>query len=146
MTSKTPNPIDVHVGNRVRMRRLLIGMSQERLGKELGLTFQQIQKYEKGTNRISASRLYRMAQVLGVPVQYFFEDLPAAAGGEPVAAAAGGMAESRNQAMIMDFLGSSEGLQLNRHFATIRDPDVRRAVVDLVRNLAKAEGKAQGAG
>ena len=134
--SKNPNPIDVHVGNRVRMRRMLIGMSQERLGKELGLTFQQVQKYERGTNRISASRLYRIAQVLGVPVQYFFEDLP-----QSVAAPAqeGGFAEARSeQSMIMDFLNSSEGLQLNRHFAAIHDAAVRRAVVDLVKTLARA--------
>jgi len=139
MTSKNPNPIDVHVGNRVRMRRMLIGMSQERLGKELGLTFQQVQKYEKGTNRISASRLYRMAQILGVPVQYFFEDLPqSVASGEQ----AEGFAEARgDHAMIMDFLNSSEGLQLNRHFAAIKDPAVRRAVVDLVRSLARAGEK-----
>ena len=136
MTNKNPNPIDVHVGNRVRMRRMLIGMSQERLGKELGLTFQQVQKYEKGTNRISASRLYRIAQILGVPVQYFFEDLPqSVAGPAPVE----GMAEARDHSMIMDFLNSSEGLQLNRHFAAIKDPNVRRAVVELVRSLAKAE-------
>ncbi len=137
MASKNPNPIDVHVGNRVRMRRMLIGMSQERLGKELGLTFQQIQKYEKGTNRISASKLYRIAQILGVPVQYFFEDLPASVANESVE----GMAEARDQNMIMDFLGSAEGLQLNRHFAAIKDAEVRRAVVDLVRSLAKAGEK-----
>ena len=137
MSSKNPNPIDVHVGNRVRMRRMLIGMSQERLARELGLTFQQVQKYEKGTNRISASRLYRMAQILGVPVQYFFEDLPASISSEGVE----GMAEAHSHAMIMDFLGSSEGLQLNRHFAAIRNPAVRRAVVELVRNLAKANGE-----
>jgi len=136
MTSKNPNPIDVHVGNRVRMRRMLIGMSQERLGKELGLTFQQVQKYEKGTNRISASRLYRIAQILGVPVQYFFEDLPQSVAGP---APAEGMAEARDHTMIMDFLNSSEGLQLNRHFAAIKDPNVRRAVVELVRNLARAD-------
>ncbi|MDH3740939.1 MAG: helix-turn-helix domain-containing protein, partial [Hyphomicrobiales bacterium] len=75
MTRRNPNPIDVHVGNRVRMRRMLIGMSQEKLGERLGLTFQQVQKYEKGSNRISASRLYQMAQILGVPVQFFFEDI-----------------------------------------------------------------------
>ncbi len=136
MSTKNPNPIDVHVGNRVRMRRMLIGMSQERLGKELGLTFQQVQKYEKGTNRISASRLYRIAQILGVPVQYFFEDLPASV----AAPVQEGFAEARTeQSMIMDFLNSSEGLQLNRHFAAIKDAGVRRAVVDLVRSLARAE-------
>ncbi len=141
MTNKNPNPIDVHVGNRVRMRRMLIGMSQERLGKELGLTFQQVQKYEKGTNRISASRLYRIAQILGVPVQYFFEDLPTSV----AAPVQEGFAEARTeQSMIMDFLNSSEGLQLNRHFAAIKDPAVRRAVVDLVRSLARAEEPQEG--
>ncbi len=140
MTKKNPNPVDVHVGNRVRMRRMLIGMSQERLAKELGLTFQQVQKYEKGTNRISASRLYRIAQVLGVPVQYFFEDLPSPAAAE----AAGGMAETRAHAQIMDFLNSSEGLQLNRHFAAIREPEVRRSIVELVRSLARAHHKDEG--
>ena len=141
MTKKNPNPVDVHVGNRVRMRRMLIGMSQERLAKELGLTFQQIQKYEKGTNRISASRLYKIAQVLGVPVQYFFEDLPA-----PVEGEAAGVAEGRAHVQIMDFLSSSEGLQLNRHFAAITDSDVRRAVVDMVRALARAGKKAENSG
>jgi len=75
MTKKNPNPIDIHVGNRVRMRRMLVGMSQEKLGEKLGLTFQQVQKYEKGSNRVSASRLYHMAMILGVPVQFFFDDL-----------------------------------------------------------------------
>src|SRR6476659_2664637 len=76
--SRRPNPIDVHVGSRVRFRRMLLGMSQERLGEKLGLTFQQIQKYEKGINRIGASRLFDLAQVLGVSVQFFYEEAPAA--------------------------------------------------------------------
>ena len=74
--SRRPNPIDVHVGSRVRFRRMLLGMSQEKLGEKLGLTFQQIQKYEKGINRIGASRLFDLAQVLGVPVQFFYEEAP----------------------------------------------------------------------
>ena len=78
---KLPNPIDKHVGSRVRMRRVLIGMSQERLGSALGLTFQQVQKYEKGTNRIGASRLQQIAGVLNVAAAYFFEDMPAGEGG-----------------------------------------------------------------
>src|SRR5512145_286688 len=86
-SSRRPNPIDIHVGSRVRLRRMLLGMSQEKLGERLGLTFQQIQKYEKGVNRIGASRLFDLAQVLGVPVQFFYEEL--AVGG----AAAGGFAE-----------------------------------------------------
>jgi len=74
--SRRANPIDIHVGSRVRFRRMLLGMSQEKLGEKLGLTFQQVQKYEKGINRIGASRLYDLAQVLGVPVQFFYEDAP----------------------------------------------------------------------
>ncbi len=135
MTKKNPNPIDVHVGHRVRMRRMLLGMSQEKLGERLGLTFQQIQKYEKGGNRISASRLYQIAQILGVPVQFFFEDLP-----EKYAATdEDGLAEAGEQTTIMDFLGSSEGLQLNRHFSRISNPRLRRSVIDLVRSLAQEE-------
>ena len=75
MVKKNPNPVDVHVGGRVRMRRILIGLSQEKLGEQLGLTFQQVQKYEKGSNRISASRLWQMAKILGVPVSFFFDDI-----------------------------------------------------------------------
>ena len=136
MTKKNPNPIDVHVGHRVRMRRMLLGMSQEKLGERLGLTFQQIQKYEKGGNRISASRLYQIAQILGVPVQFFFEDLP-----EKYASLdEEGLAEASEQSTIMDFLGSSEGLQLNRHFARISNPRLRRSIIELVRSLAQEEG------
>ncbi len=134
MTKKTPNPIDVHVGNRVRMRRMLIGMSQEKLGEKLGLTFQQIQKYEKGTNRISASRLYQISQILGVPVQFFFEDLPQQPGSDNE-----GLQEAGEEGTIMDFLGSSEGLQLNRYFSRIQDASVRRSIVDLVRALARED-------
>ena len=135
MVKKTPNPIDVHVGNRVRMRRMLVGMSQEKLGQRLGLTFQQIQKYEKGANRISASRLFQMAQILGVPVQFFFEDLPRQKNDD----APDGLGEARDQGSIMDFLGSSEGLQLNRQFARIESPAVRRSIIELVRSLANQE-------
>jgi transcriptional regulator with XRE-family HTH domain len=127
-----PNPVDVHVGNRIRMRRMLIGMSQEKLGERLGLTFQQVQKYEKGTNRVSASRLFHVAQVLGVPVQFFYEDLPVGAEN----ASATGFAESAEQAVITNFLNSAEGLQLNRAFHQISDSDVRRRVVELVKSIA----------
>ncbi|MGI9413019.1 MAG: helix-turn-helix domain-containing protein [Hyphomicrobiales bacterium] len=137
MVKKNPNPIDVHVGSRVRMRRMLIGLSQEKLGERLGLTFQQVQKYEKGSNRISASRLYQMAQILSVPVQFFFEDLPEQAKGEFGSSA--GFAESSQEALIMDFINSSEGLQLNKAFSEIPDPGVRRKVVDLVKAIAGHE-------
>lgn len=141
MVKKNPNPVDVHVGSRVRMRRMLVGMSQERLGEQLGLTFQQVQKYEKGSNRISASRLYQMGRILGVPVQYFFEDLPTEHSGlQPY-----GFAENASEPVIMDFLTSSEGLQLNKAFTQIKDPVVRRKVVELVRTLA-GETTAAGEG
>jgi transcriptional regulator with XRE-family HTH domain len=134
MVKKNPNPIDVHVGSRVRMRRMLVGLSQEKLGERLGLTFQQVQKYEKGSNRVSASRLYQMAQILNVPVQFFFEDLPELAKGE--FATREGFAESAQETIIMDFINSSEGLQLNKAFAEISDASVRRKVVELVKAIA----------
>src|SRR6185295_18520764 len=99
---KQPNPIDIHVGSRVRLRRMMLGMSQERLGEHLGITFQQIQKYEKGTNRIGASRLQHIARVLTVPVSFFFEDAP----GAP--AEQGGMQERESASYVVDFLSSSE--------------------------------------
>ena len=109
---------------------MLLGMSQEKLGEHLGLTFQQIQKYEKGINRIGASRLFDLSQVLGVPVQFFYEEL--AVGG----AAAGGFAERPAESYAVEFLGSREGLELNKAFARISDPRVRRSIVDLVRAFA----------
>lgn len=129
-SKKAPNPIDIHVGSRVRLRRMMMSMSQEKLGEHLGITFQQIQKYEKGTNRIGASRLQHIATVLEVPVSFFFEDAP----GTPEQAA--GLVESKSENFVIDFLSSSEGLQLNRAFVQIKDPKVRRKVVDLVRAIA----------
>ncbi len=130
-SSRRANPIDVHVGARVRLRRMLLGMSQEKLGEHLGLTFQQIQKYEKGINRIGASRLFDLSQVLGVPVQFFYEEL--AVGGPGGAA---GFAERPAESYAVEFLGSREGLELNKAFARITDPRVRRSIVDLVRAFA----------
>ncbi|MEM6851061.1 MAG: helix-turn-helix transcriptional regulator [Pseudomonadota bacterium] len=140
MIKKTPNPVDIHVGSRVRLRRMLIGLSQDKLGEELGLTFQQVQKYEKGTNRIGASRLWQIAKILGVPVQFFFEDLsePDAGG----AAAAGGFAEADAETPVfMDFISSNEGMQLNKYFPLISDMAVRKRIVDLVRSLADEEAR-----
>ena len=127
---KKPNPIDIHVGSRIRLRRTMLGMSQEKLGESLGITFQQIQKYEKGTNRVGASRLQNISNILNVPVSFFFEDAP----GEH--SAGGGMAEASSSNYVVDFLSSSEGLQLNRAFVKISDPKVRRKVVELVKALA----------
>jgi transcriptional regulator with XRE-family HTH domain len=141
--SRRPNPIDVHVGSRVRFRRMLLGMSQERLGEKLGLTFQQIQKYEKGINRIGASRLFDLAQVLGVPVQFFYEEAPAS---EPQALVPAGFAERPEESSIVDFLRSRDGLELNKAFVRISDAKARRAIVDLVRSLANDDTKESSAG
>jgi len=128
---KQPNPIDIHVGGRIRLRRTMMGMSQEKLGEQLGITFQQVQKYEKGTNRVGASRLQNIAAILGVPVSFFFEDAP----GDSVTSEVGGMNES-SSSYVVNFLSSAEGLQLNRAFVRISDPKVRRRIIDLVKALA----------
>lgn len=133
---RKPNPMDIHVGSRVRLRRMVIGMSQEKLGEKMGLTFQQIQKYEKGTNRIGASRLFQLSLILDVPVQFFFEDAPVSMGGRG-SVAAGGFAESKTEAFLLDFLNSRDGLELNRAFVKITDPKVRKRVVELVRALSE---------
>ncbi len=129
---KKPNPIDVHVGSRVRLRRNMLGMSQEKLGEALGITFQQIQKYEKGANRVGASRLQAIATVLNVPVSFFFEDAPGESG-EVIR----GLSEESSTAYVVDFLNSAEGLQLNRAFVKIADPKVRRKIIDLVKSLGE---------
>lgn len=133
---KIPNPIDRYVGSRVRMRRVILGMSQEKLGEALGLTFQQVQKYEKGANRIGASRLQQISRTLDVPPAFFFEGAPsfeASSGPEPSCL---GVAEDLNAGYVADFLSSAEGLHLNMAFARIHDPKVRKRIVDLVSALA----------
>src|SRR5262245_5025487 len=130
MSKRDPNYIDRHVGNRVRMRRLMIGMSQEKLGELLGITFQQVQKYEKGSNRVSASRLYYLGQILGVPVQFFYDELP-------VTDSQPGMSEVG----MTDLLSSSEVSQLARAFSEIEDPVARRAIVGMVKQFADAKQK-----
>jgi transcriptional regulator with XRE-family HTH domain len=129
---KQANPVDAHVGNRVRLRRMLVGMSQERLGELLGLTFQQVQKYEKGVNRIAAGRLFEISGILGVPVSFFYEDIDGRRAG---------FAEGADAPPVMDFLASGEGLQLSLAFMRIEDPKVRRRILDLVRSLAEEEAK-----
>ncbi len=137
MNKKKPNPIDIHVGSRVRLRRMLVGMSQEKLGEKLGLTFQQVQKYEKGTNRIGASRLYQIANILGVEVQFFFEDMPGEVLKSLPTQPEGGFKEADNAPFVMDFVSSSEGLQLNRHYSEIDNPTVRKRVLDLIKSLSE---------
>ncbi|WP_458761437.1 helix-turn-helix domain-containing protein [Afipia sp. TerB] len=133
MSTKTPNPIDKYVGSRVRMRRIMLGMSQEKLGEALGLTFQQIQKYEKGTNRIGASRLQQISDIVQVPVSFFFE------GGPSSASSVAGMEEAPSPAYVSDFLATSEGLALTKAFMRIADPKLRRSIVDLVEQMAARE-------
>jgi transcriptional regulator with XRE-family HTH domain len=138
--SRKPNPVDIHVGGRVRFRRMLLGMSQEKLGERLGLTFQQVQKYEKGINRIGASRLYDLSQVLGVPVQFFYDEAPVQyEQGRTSREVAAGFAETGampGESYITEFLNTREGLELNKAFVRVADPKARRAIVELVRALA----------
>lgn len=131
---KTPNPIDIHVGARVRLRRTMLGLSQEKLGESLGVTFQQVQKYEKGSNRIGASRLQKLSQILNTPISFFFEDAPGSRDNM-----VDGMSEADSPNYVVDFLSTSEGLQLNKAFSNIKDPKVRKKIIDLVRSLADEE-------
>jgi transcriptional regulator with XRE-family HTH domain len=124
MFTKSRNPAR-HVGARVRMRRMMLGMSQSKLGDALGLTFQQVLKYERGTNRIVASRLQQIAHVLQVPVSFFFEGLPLPS-----------EESSETSAFIDDFLATSDGLSLTKYFMRIKDPTLRRCIVDLVEQIA----------
>ena len=121
MAKKAPNPTDKHVGARVRMRRMMLSMSQEKLGDALDLTFQQVQKYEKGANRIGASRLQQIAHILQVPVSFFFDGAPNA------------------PAYVSDFLATSDGLALTKAFMGIKDAKLRRRIVDLVEQIAGSD-------
>ena len=126
---KSPNPIDIYVGSRIRMRRMMIGMSQEKLGNALDLTFQQVQKYEKGTNRVGASRLQQISTALGVAPAFFFEEVSTGArerraeGAEPA------------PNFVSDFLATSDGLALVKAFARVTSPKIRRAIVDFVEQI-----------
>jgi transcriptional regulator with XRE-family HTH domain len=134
-----PSPIDVHVGSRVRLRRTLLGMSQERLGEALGLTFQQVQKYERGVNRIGASRLFDLSRVLDVPISFFFDDMPGSVGGsQGFARRVAGFAESQ-EGFEDDTLHRRETLELVRAYYRIQDPAVRRRVFDLIKAMTPTE-------
>jgi len=130
-TKKGPSPIDKHVGSRVRMRRLMLGMSQTKLGDALSLTFQQVQKYEKGTNRIGASRLQHISQILQVPVPFFFEGAPHLPGQSR------GTGDAPSPDYVADFLASSDGLALVKAFVALKNAKLRRCIVDLVEELAE---------
>jgi transcriptional regulator with XRE-family HTH domain len=123
---KAPNPVDKHVGSRVRMRRLMLDMSQDKLGQGLGLTFQQVQKYEKGTNRIGASRLQQISVILDAPVSFFFDEVPEGT------AKAGGIREASFPAHVSEFLSMAEGLALTKAFVKIKDKKSRQRIVVLV--------------
>ena len=137
---RSPNPIDVHVGSRVRERRLEVGMSQQKLGEALGVTFQQVQKYEKGTNRIGASRMQQICETLGVPINYFYQGVPVAndALTEPssVTAAVADPAVSFDAASDESAASGPEGAALNAAFARIRSARTRARVLELVKTLA----------
>lgn len=133
MNAKAPNAIDIYVGSRVRMRRLLLGLSQERLADQIGVTFQQVQKYEKGMNRIGASRLQRIAEVLSTSPSYFFQQDDA----QPLTLE--GLEMPRKADPVSEFLRSKEGLSLNRAFLRITDPQVREKIVSLVKAMAQAD-------
>ena len=129
-----PEAVDVHVGGRVRQRRTMLGMSQEKLGEALGLTFQQVQKYERGANRIGASRLHHMSEVLGVPISYFFEDIsPSFTKKRGKAGLAEAQAEYEH-----DPMAKRETLELVRSYYKIKDPKVRRRIFDLTKQLGKS--------
>ncbi|HLY44024.1 MAG TPA: helix-turn-helix transcriptional regulator [Stellaceae bacterium] len=132
--TETPNPIDVQVGSRVRLRRNMLGLSQERLGDAIGLTFQQVQKYERGANRIGASRLHELSRVLDVPVSFFFDDV------DPVRAPAipGGFAEPPAEGFESDPLRKRETIELVEAYYAIEDAAVRRRLFELARTLAAA--------
>ncbi len=126
MTKRSPNAIDRQVGVRMRMRRLMLDMSQQKLAAALGLTFQQVQKYEKGSNRIGAGRLHELAEILHVPVSFFFEDFSAPSG-----------RKAALPSYMSDFLATADGLALTRAFTSIHDARQRRSIVTLVEAMAR---------
>ncbi|MCF3936421.1 helix-turn-helix transcriptional regulator [Acuticoccus sp. M5D2P5] len=135
---KQPNPIDIHVGSRLKLRRTLMGMTQEKLGDQLGVTFQQVQKYEKGANRIGASRLQEISQILEVPVSFFFEDASHVTGeaAAPNRVAEFGFAEDHATPFEISRGSTSEAHALARAFSQIQDARIRRRIIDLVETLA----------
>jgi len=137
MPRHSQNPIDKHVGNRVRMRRKMLNMSQQKLGDGIGLTFQQVQKYEKGTNRVGASRLQQISEILQVPVSFLFD------GGPSGVRTAEGFGEGASPTYVSDFLATAEGLALTRAFTRIADAKLRRSIVELVEQIAVREASGQ---
>ncbi|MBB3962419.1 helix-turn-helix domain-containing protein [Rhizobium metallidurans] len=139
MNAKTPNAIDSYVGSQVRVRRQLLGMSQERLAEQIGVTFQQVQKYEKGMNRIGASRLQRIAEVMNTTPSFFFQQDPS----EPLSLA--GLDLTVTTDPVAEFLNSKEGLALNKAFIKITDVQLREKIVALVKAMAQTQTQTQAA-
>ena len=140
-TERVPRPIDIHVGSRIRLRRTLLGMSQERLGDALGLTFQQVQKYERGLNRVGASRLFDLARVLDVPISFFFDDLPdtlAAPGPLTPQRRLAGFAENQDP-FGDDTMSRRETVELVRAYYRISDGSIRKRILDLIKTMAPPE-------
>ncbi len=138
IAERGPRPVDVHVGGRVRLRRTLLGMSQEKLGAAINLTFQQVQKYERGTNRIGASRLFELSKVLDVPVSFFFDDIPPEISGERSGRPTG-MAEAQGAVYEADALAKRETLELVRAYYRIKNEKVRKRVFELAKALANSD-------
>lgn len=134
-----PNPIDVHVGSRIRLRRTLLGMSQQKLGDAIGLTFQQVQKYERGANRIGASRLFQLTRVLDVPLSFFFDDMPSHVAEAPVDDENGGavLGEYPSSDYEPDPMAKRETLELVRAYYSISDQSVRRSLMNLAKSLVR---------
>ena len=130
-----PNSVDRHVGSRIRLRRQLLNLSQEKLGEDLGVTFQQVQKYERGTNRVGAGRLWHLAKILDVPVSFFYE-------GAMRVVDQPGFRDGDQTPVIDDFIQSADGVALAQAFSRISEPKVRRRVLELVRPLAAEEAEA----
>jgi transcriptional regulator with XRE-family HTH domain len=133
----TPNPVDIHVGSRVRLRRTLLGLSQEKLGEAVGLTFQQIQKYERGANRIGASRLFEFSRILDVPVSFFFDDISERV--TTVSPEAMGLSDQAQSPIEPDPLTRRETLELVRAYYRIADPHVRKRLFELTKSLGAME-------
>jgi len=134
---KGPNPIDIHVGARVRLRRNLLGLTMQTLAKAVGVTYQQLQKYEWGVNRIGASRLFNLSQVLDVPISFFFDDLSPAAAGAGRKRRAKGFSEASATALDFDVLSNRETIKLIRAYYRVTDPQLRKRVLDLLEAIGK---------
>ncbi len=139
-TESRPSPVDVHVGARIRLRRTLMGMSQERLGDALGLTFQQVQKYERGVNRVGASRLFDLSRILDVPISFFYDNMPDSMSGNGSPRSGQGFHEQQDGfGAIEDTMGKRETLELVRAYYRITDANVRKRMFDLMKSMAPAE-------